>query len=271
VLGAPKDTTKTRQETLRVADGSDSFLSRWSRRKAEVRQGLPAGEVAEPAAMDVPLSVAMEPLPQPLVAESPSGAPPLTPAVQQEAPDGTDVEPQSHPGRDAPVQEPTLTMADVDALDASSNYAAFVSQRVAPMVRNAAMRKLFASEPHFNVMDGLDVYIDDYSNQPLMPKSYLRQMMQARMLGLLDDDLVEQALPDTNPVSLNAVDVGVDASAAPSAEPLMEPPDQEMQAHEDPDMQLQPHDAAGCADADPSPAAAVDPPTPHPDSNGRTS
>jgi hypothetical protein len=28
-------------------------------------------------------------------------------------------------------------------------------------VRNAALKKLF-TDPHFNVMDGLDVYIDDY-------------------------------------------------------------------------------------------------------------
>jgi hypothetical protein len=30
-------------------------------------------------------------------------------------------------------------------------------------VKNAAMKKLFA-DPHFNVMDRLDIYIDDYSS-----------------------------------------------------------------------------------------------------------
>jgi hypothetical protein len=41
---------------------------------------------------------------------------------------------------------------------------------VAPEVKNAAFKKLFA-DPHFNVMDGLDIYIDDYSKpDPLPPR-----------------------------------------------------------------------------------------------------
>ena len=37
-------------------------------------------------------------------------------------------------------------------------------------VRRAALKKLF-SDPRFNVMDGLDVYIDDYSKtEPIPPE-----------------------------------------------------------------------------------------------------
>ena len=63
-----------------------------------------------------------------------------------------------------------------------------------PQVKNAAMKKLFA-DPHFNVMDGLDTYIDDYGRADPIPKAMLRQMVQARVLGLLDDELEEQPLP----------------------------------------------------------------------------
>ena len=70
------------------------------------------------------------------------------------------------------------------------------------------MKKLFA-DPHYNVMDGLDTYIDDYSTPDPIPKAMLRQMVQARMLGLLDDELEEQPQP---------VDVvASDAAASPQA------------------------------------------------------
>jgi hypothetical protein len=62
-----------------------------------------------------------------------------------------------------------------------------MSSDVGPEVRNAAMKKLFA-DPHFNVMDGLDIYIDDYSLSDPIPESMLRQMASAKFLKLFDDD-----------------------------------------------------------------------------------
>jgi hypothetical protein len=50
-------------------------------------------------------------------------------------------------------------------------------------VKNAALKKLFA-DPQFNVMDGLDTYIDDYGKPDPLPERMLRQMVQARFLGL---------------------------------------------------------------------------------------
>ena len=49
------------------------------------------------------------------------------------------------------------------------------------------MKKLF-SDPHFNVMDGLDTYIDDYGKPDPIPLSMLRRMNQAAVLGLFDDE-----------------------------------------------------------------------------------
>ena len=40
------------------------------------------------------------------------------------------------------------------------------------------MKKLF-SDPHFNVMDGLDTYIDDYGKPDPIPLSMLRRMNQS--------------------------------------------------------------------------------------------
>ena len=44
---------------------------------------------------------------------------------------------------------------------------------------NAALKKLF-SDPHFNVMDGLDTYIDDYGKPDPIPPSMLRAHSQNR-------------------------------------------------------------------------------------------
>ena len=49
------------------------------------------------------------------------------------------------------------------------------------------MKKLF-SDPHFNVMDGLDTYIDDYGKPDPIPASMLRQMVQSQALGLFADE-----------------------------------------------------------------------------------
>ena len=42
-------------------------------------------------------------------------------------------------------------------------------------VKRAALRKLF-TDPHFNVMDGLDIYIDDYSKPDPMPEGMLDKL-----------------------------------------------------------------------------------------------
>ena len=84
-------------------------------------------------------------------------------------------------------------MQDVAALNADSDFKPFVARAVAPEVRNAAMKKLFA-DPHFNVMDGLDIYIDDYSMPDPLPASMLRKMASAKFLKLFDDDEIRQML-----------------------------------------------------------------------------
>ena len=55
--------------------------------------------------------------------------------------------------------------------------AASCARDVAPDVKNAAMKKLFA-DPHFNVMDGMDTYIDDYSKPDPIPPSHAQAARQ---------------------------------------------------------------------------------------------
>ena len=67
-----------------------------------------------------------------------------------------------------------------------------MGQGVAPEVKNAAMKKLFA-DPHFNVMDRMDIYIDDYSQPDPLPLAMLRQMNGAKFLNLFEDEDKDKA------------------------------------------------------------------------------
>lgn len=72
---------------------------------------------------------------------------------------------------DAPADPaaPAPTLEQVESLTADSDFTPFVARGVDETVRRAALKKLF-TDPHFNVMDGLDTYIDDYNKfEPLTP------------------------------------------------------------------------------------------------------
>lgn len=73
--------------------------------------------------------------------------------------------------KDEPPKPVTLPgIDDVAQLQDNSDFSVYMNPDVDISVRNLAMRKLF-SNPHFNVMDGLDIYIDDYNKaDPLPPK-----------------------------------------------------------------------------------------------------
>lgn len=182
----------------------DSFLSRWSRRKQQAKHGEPLP--AEPPPPVAPASGA----PGPPVSTEP---PPQHTEVAQEAP-------------------PLPTLEDVAKLSRDSDFAPFMRPGVDNGVKQAAMKKLFA-DPHFNIMDGLDTYIDDYNKPDPLPASMLRQMVQAKFLGLFDE---EENAPERASLPAATPD-GAAAPAAPSSQPPL--------AHEDPDLQLQPDDAAG--------------------------
>ena len=121
-------------------------------------------------------------------------------------------------------------MADTQALTPASDFRPFMGQGVAPEVKNAAMKKLFA-DPHFNVMDRMDIYIDDYSQPDPLPLAMLRQMNGAKFLNLFDDedkDKDQAALASApaeghvqTPVSLVSDSVAVPESAH---SPIIEAP-----------------------------------------------
>ncbi|MFO0490706.1 MAG: DUF3306 domain-containing protein [Curvibacter sp.] len=194
---------------------AEGFLGRWSQRKQALREGKPVEEPPAPIA-ELP------------VAKAPAQAAVSTPQIPSE-----------------PVAPPP-TLQDVQALTPQSDFQRFVARDVDPEVKHAAMRKLF-SDPHFNVMDGMDVYIDDYNTPNPMPASMLRKMASAHFLGLVEEEkepvpaTVAQPVRETASPAPEAVATGTEARPAPDPEEVSE----EKTHHDHPDQRLQQDHAAG--------------------------
>jgi len=120
-------------------------LTRWSRRKLEAARAVPpaAPEPASPA-------------------PATTGARVAEPAGQHAAPDT------------APAPLPP-----VESLDFDSDFAPFLKPKVDETLKRAALKKLF-QDPRFNVMDGLDVYVGDYSLPDPISPELVRQLLHAR-------------------------------------------------------------------------------------------
>lgn len=76
---------------------------------------------------------------------------------------------------------PPPELPPVDKLTIDSDYTGFFHPKVDEKLRRAALRKLFG-DPHFNVMDGLDVYIDDYSKSDPLPAEMLAQLKHGQQI-----------------------------------------------------------------------------------------
>ena len=70
-------------------------------------------------------------------------------------------------------------LPSVESLNFESDFGVFMRAKVDAGLRRAALKKLF-SDPRFNIMDGLDVYIDDYSKEVPIPPGMLAQLQHAR-------------------------------------------------------------------------------------------
>lgn len=93
----------------------------------------------------------------------------------------------SQPAAAAPAAVPAPPeLPPIDSLRGlASEYKDFLHPQVQEKLRQAALKKLF-HDPHFNVMDGLDTYIDDYSKADPIPEAMLKTLAHAK--GLLFGD-----------------------------------------------------------------------------------
>lgn len=87
------------------------------------------------------------------------------------------------------------TLDDVARLTPESDFSRFAAPGVDPLVRNEALKKLFHGDPHFRQGDDLDVRVDEVVELARSPLARQRKILQARALGLLDDELLDQGEP----------------------------------------------------------------------------
>lgn len=122
----------------------ERFLSRWVRRKSEAKNPAPqAAPLASPPAVPAPPAA--------------PGAPPV----------------------DAKAEPP---LPPVESLTFDSDFTPFLRPGVDADLKRAAIKSL-VRDPRFNVMDGLDVYIDDYSKPDPLPAGWLEKLNQVAWLG----------------------------------------------------------------------------------------
>ena len=164
-----------------MADNSDTpepfSLKRWSQRKRAAERMPPAKPLPpSEAAADAPTAVAT------VFADSAPAA------VPEEAP-----------------------LPPVDSLTFESDYSAFMQPKIAEETKRAALRKLF-SDPSFNVMDGLDIYVGDYTQSDPMPSGMLQKLNAVyAMLDPAERARDEQAAADRLPPA---------ADTTPAASPV---------------------------------------------------
>lgn len=153
----------------------EGFLRRWSRLKGSNGQEqpqLPAGAVAghEEDACHAPAGAGIRP------GRSEAASPP---AAATAAPASVPAPVPASPAAWSP------TLEDAMRLTPESDYSAYVAQGVDKAVRRLALQKLFA-DPHFNQMDGLDIYMGDYNRAEPLPASMLAALRQAQ--GFLQEE-----------------------------------------------------------------------------------
>jgi len=157
----------------------EGFLKRWSRMKAT------GGEAEAPVR---PASAAPVPAP-------------VTAPVRAEV---------------APQEKPLPTIEDAARLTPDADFSSFVARDVDKSVQRLALKKLFA-DPHFHVMDGLDMYMDDYNKPSPVSAAMLAALDHARSaLRYPDAPPAEDAVLADEAALAIAADDAADGAAAPA-------------------------------------------------------
>ena len=173
---------------------SENFLSRWSKRKLEVR----AREKLAEDAPDLQVSV-------PLQGSDANQAN----AVSELA--------DSQPKAQTPSQPelPLPTEADLLAVKQGGDIKAFMVDKVSTELKNKAFKALF-SRPEFNVMDGLDIYIDDYNKfTPLSQEDIGKMTLSKQLLSRPDLEILKKSEIDEGLERVGAVLSETDDSGSP--------------------------------------------------------
>jgi hypothetical protein len=151
------------------------------------------------------------------------------------------------------MRQPAVALPAIESLTIDSDFSAFMQPGVDENVKRLALRKLLR-HPRFNVMDGLDVYIDDYSKPSPIEPALVRTLVQARYIfdppktRVTPEGTVEDVPDEAVADAADAKTPDGDAASAPAiAEATGAPPQTPRPSH-----------ARETAEAKPAPAGAED-------------
>lgn len=197
-------------------------LRRWSQRKREAAREASApraGAAGVPAAGAAPVpgsgvATAENYAATPVSLDSPTPAAATTRAVAA-TPTPAAAEPPLPP---------------VETLTIDSDFTPFMQPKVAEDVKRAALKKLF-SDPQFNVMDGLDIYIGDYTQADPMPEGMLDKL--GKVYGMLAKTDEPEAAITAEPADASVLaDDGIGSDAPVAVAPDESLPSEASQASE---------------------------------------
>jgi hypothetical protein len=112
----------------------------------------------------------------------------------------------------------------IDSLTIDSEFAAFFKPEVPEATKRAALKQLFR-DPRFNVMDGLDVYVDDYTQPDPIPAQMMKQLAHVRHIfdppktEVNAEGYVVDVVDKLSPESITATSAPAALAGAASAEP----------------------------------------------------
>ena len=155
---------------------SDGLFSRWAKRKQDV------------AAAN-----------EKVIAAAPDSVPTASVTTTNNVGKDAAAKPAMNGAADGEAQP----LPSIESLTADSDFTPFMAKDVAPDTRNQAMKKLF-TDPHYNVMDGLDIYINDYGKPDSLPEGWLQLMNQSKTLHLFETAEEEAARLGKAPVVVRA-------------------------------------------------------------------
>lgn len=118
-----------------------------------------------------------------------------------------------------------VELPPVGTLGFDSDFTGFLHGKVDEKLKQAALKKLFHS-PHFNQMDGLDVYIDDYNTFEPIPEDMLRELNHAQDLLFRKDEeqRADVSASADDPIFDSTTSLATDVpSTIPAADSPLEP------------------------------------------------
>lgn len=96
------------------------------------------------------------------------------------------------------VKGAALPLPAPETLDFNADFSLFMRDGVDGETRRNALRKLFMTD-HYRAMDGLDVYVEDYSRPALLSSDLLQTLDHAQALLKKTEQTVAEAATEALP------------------------------------------------------------------------